>query len=928
MKHLLFILSFILLVSPLSGQSSKPPGFVIPPIIKGNLSDIQIQFLLITLDDSLSKYFDISAPPQNESGKCLSGCNIFQLDITKNDGVSELGLRWISDDYRKIETKLCVSCNTTQLNENLKDLVENLVSDSKGEKDFELGNTRKGVLFLRMVNGEYRWHSDGDEDKDGKYEGEILNEIPDSFGTLSWPDGEKYTGEWKNGRQNGKGTLTFLSGNKYEGEFKDGKYHGRGIFSWHDSDKYVGEFKDGKKHGQGIYIQTDGSKYVGEFRDGLKHGQGTLTYNKGELEGEMYVGEFKAGKKHGQGIYTYANGDRYSGEFKHSLKNGKGTLIYGKGEFEGDIYEGKFKDDKKHGQGIYTYADGSKYSGEFRRGLKNGLGTLTHSKGEAEGDIYKGEFKDDKKHGQGIYTYADGSNFSGEFKDGKKNGHGTFTWNNGNKYVGNYKKGKINGQGTQTYFDGRKYEGEWKNGEFHGHGLFSTPSGESYEGEWQEGKYHGHGTYTFGKGKWKGDKYEGQYKDGIKDGQGTYTFSDGIFFSGSFKNGKMHGQGSLTLVDGDKYDGEWNDGKYWNIKSYEKDGNITIEYVNGTKLKRLDTVNRCQDLKTHTYCSSLQTSVPPDSTQPWGKITDYSPEVFCAYDLSFSICDQITTALLAAAAEWGNYGPLEYWVLGTDEQAGQALTELYCERRDNRGQFSKESCLEEENNSQYGFESYRKTGAEAVSSGSPRMDAGRNGHREWSIHFFTSSLPLGFTDLFKVPGADEQKTVFHEYFHAVQHSHIQTKDSTKRKQFLGPVWFQEGAAEYMAQSASWKLRKSGKLPEINMKGRWPFVFKDKMKSKMTEGLRNLKACPGLKMQDLTYKTPCNNAHYDLGAWAHAWLAQKSGKQALLDIFYPHLDELGWEGAFEKTYGMTAEEFYTEFSQFLELPINQQMEILP
>ena len=69
--------------------------------------------------------------------------------------------------------------------------------------------------------------------------------------------------------------------------------------------------------------------------------------------------------------------------------------------------------------------------------------------------------------------------------------------------------------------------------------------------------------------------------------------------------------------------------------------------------KLLDTVNKCQDLNTHTYCLSFQAPAAP-APQPWGEIITYSPEVFCASDLSASICDEITTALLVAASEWGN----------------------------------------------------------------------------------------------------------------------------------------------------------------------------------------------------------------------------------------------------------------------------------
>ena len=148
------------------------------------------------------------------------------------------------------------------------------------------------------------------------------------------------------------------------------------------------------------------------------------------------------------------------------------------------------------------------------------------------------------------------------------------------------------------------------------------------------------------------------------------------------------------------------------------------------------------------------------------------------------------------------------------------------------------------------------------------MDAGWNGDRKWGIHFFTSSLPVGLSDMFNVPGASEQKTVFHEYFHTVQESHIKTKDHSKREDeqlIIGPVWFREGGAEYMAQSVMMKLRNSGKLPEIKEKGRWTFEFKNEMKKKMLDGLRMLKECPDLRMQDLNHESSCKQAAYELGA---------------------------------------------------------------
>jgi len=69
MKHLLIILiSILLLSSPLFGQS-KPLGVVLPPTVMGNVSSSRKQILLNTLDEEVSKYFDVSPLTNVSSGK-------------------------------------------------------------------------------------------------------------------------------------------------------------------------------------------------------------------------------------------------------------------------------------------------------------------------------------------------------------------------------------------------------------------------------------------------------------------------------------------------------------------------------------------------------------------------------------------------------------------------------------------------------------------------------------------------------------------------------------------------------------------------------------------------------------------------------------------------------------------------------------------
>ena len=80
---------------------------------------------------------------------------------------------------------------------------------------------------------------------------------------------------------------------------------------------------------------------------------GTLTWGKGEWEGDKYVGEFKDNKRHGQGTYTHANGDKYVGEWKDDYRHGQGTGTW----TNGDKYVGEWKDDKRW-EGIHYLASG------------------------------------------------------------------------------------------------------------------------------------------------------------------------------------------------------------------------------------------------------------------------------------------------------------------------------------------------------------------------------------------------------------------------------------------------------------------------------------------------------------------------------------------------------------------------------------------
>ena len=50
-------------------------------------------------------------------------------------------------------------------------------------------------------------------------------------------------------------------------------------------------------------------------------------------------------------------------------------------------------------------------------------------------------------------------------------------------------------------------------------------------------------------------------------------------YSGEVKNGMKHGQGTYTYKSGRKRVGEFRKGKEWNVKSYDKNGEIEAAWV-------------------------------------------------------------------------------------------------------------------------------------------------------------------------------------------------------------------------------------------------------------------------------------------------------------------------------------------------------------
>jgi uncharacterized protein RhaS with RHS repeats len=66
----------------------------------------------------------------------------------------------------------------------------------------------------------------------------------------------------------------------------------------------------------------------------------------------------------------------------------------------------------------------------------------------------------------------------------------------------------------------------------------------------------------------------------------VYTFRQHAGFQVGPTVPSSNGQGTYPFVDGRKYVGEWKNGNRWLGMEYDKDGNITATYLDGTRREK------------------------------------------------------------------------------------------------------------------------------------------------------------------------------------------------------------------------------------------------------------------------------------------------------------------------------------------------------
>ena len=313
------------------------------------------------------------------------------------------------------------------------------------------------------------------------------------------------------------------------------------------------------------------------------------------------------------------------------------------------------------------------------------------------------------------------------------------------------------------------------------------------------------------------------------------------------------------------------------------------------------TLNSCK--KEDDICNNIGTSVVEDL---WGVEISDLPEYYFTSDVPSNQVDIIREAYEISSAAWGNYGPLEYWIIGNDVTLADSLDIVYCDTRLEKdpslGNNDYQACL----NRGYNFVDY-------VNDGGAGLNLRRNEDNDYSVFIIThgsKNPPPTHTDYFVV--------AMHEYFHVYQQAHIFTKNEQVRSSMF-PVnpWFVEGGATYMAELLY--------SQQTNVSSNY---LEEVMQWKM-QNVNSFLAL-GIRIEDIQFSDGFPNTQYayELGAWFTAFLIHHVGLETYLVNFHNDLNDLGFEQSFVVNFGKPSQEFLDDFHNFLNLSISEQLQILP
>ena len=276
----------------------------------------------------------------------------------------------------------------------------------------------------------------------------------------------------------------------------------------------------------------------------------------------------------------------------------------------------------------------------------------------------------------------------------------------------------------------------------------------------------------------------------------------------------------------------------------------------------------------------------------------------------------------AAAKYFGRYGPLELWMQGASEEGLTSHIAKFCDRRKVIGMnvfepdmpyMTLERCM-------LIFKSYFQTVQQK--SANFQFGAGVQGDAPRGYHLMTSAIP-GYFEKEYVYQERAFIGPFHEYYHAIQHAHVSHLTShSQRSAILGPKWFVEGVAGALADYAVMDMQSNGTLPLLDGRA---YDFFDHQAQHLDLARHQWQSLDDPKL-GLTSEEMRPTFYSNSFA---AWLLLSRTKVNILETtFYPNLMKKGWEQTFVDTFGMSSEDFYLLFADYMTKEPEEQLAIMP
>lgn len=304
------------------------------------------------------------------------------------------------------------------------------------------------------------------------------------------------------------------------------------------------------------------------------------------------------------------------------------------------------------------------------------------------------------------------------------------------------------------------------------------------------------------------------------------------------------------------------------------------------------------------------------------------PIIYATKKVKKKTIRDVKTGLKIGQKIFGNTGPLHLFLVGNnkDESGPQGydpdpqsrqLATAYCR-------------------SNYAYQEHGRPFSACVTEmtktfkGYDCCGAAHNPAWEFSGIRYQSVVYAG-ANVYSRQGADLAKVTLHEYIHTYQNNYtiwgndIAAENAGRVEDYSpGPVWLEEGVAEYLALRIMYQERNYSK-------------FISTMKENLVSA-RWIKKTHGLTLKDVATRQGqarvnkiCDGCggrlYYDTAAWAMLYLESLVGEDKLIKKYYPQIPYLGWKKAFKKAFGMSINQFYTKVNRFMNWSEARQLKLL-